>query len=85
LRRDLGPGYHIPSGFMYRWVSCPNYLGEIMQWFGFALAVHALPVWSFVAWTIANLLPRAMRHHQWYRERFDDYPAGRKAILPGLL
>ena len=85
LRRDRGPGYHIPDGFLYRWVSCPNYLGEIIQWLGFALLMNAMAGWSFVVWTIANLLPRALRHHRWYIEQFEDYPSSRRAILPGIL
>ena len=85
LRRENGPGYHIPSGFLYRWVSCPNYLGEMVQWFGFAVAIHSLAGWSFAVWTVANLLPRALRHHQWYRERFEDYPKERRAVLPLIL
>ena len=85
LRRDRGAGYHIPEGFLYRWVSCPNYLGEIIQWTGFAVAMNALAGWSFVCWTIANLLPRALRHHQWYIQQFEDYPASRRAIVPGIL
>jgi hypothetical protein len=35
-------------------------------------------------WTMANLVPRARAHHRWYRERFPDYPARRKALVPGL-
>jgi steroid 5-alpha-reductase/3-oxo-5-alpha-steroid 4-dehydrogenase 1 len=31
-------GYRIPFGGLYRWVSCPNYLGEILEWSGWALA-----------------------------------------------
>ena len=32
-----GPGeYIIPQGSLFRWVSCPNYLGEMIQWFGWA-------------------------------------------------
>ena len=85
LRADHGPGYHIPKGFLYRWVSCPNYLGEMVQWFGFALALQSLAGFSFALWTTANLLPRALRHHQWYLNRFEDYPPDRRAIIPGLL
>jgi 3-oxo-5-alpha-steroid 4-dehydrogenase 1 len=33
---------------------------------------------------MANLVPRARAHHRWYRERFPDYPARRKALVPGL-
>jgi len=85
LRRENGPGYHIPQGFLYRWVSAPNYLGEIIQWCGFALVIQGLAGWTFVVWTVANLLPRAVAHHRWYRERFPDYPASRRALVPGLL
>lgn len=85
LRQRLGPGYHIPHGGMYRFVSCPNYLGELIQWLGLALMMDALAGWSFFVWTAANLVPRAIKHHAWYRARFEDYPPHRKAILPGLL
>ena len=40
---------------------------------------------SFAIYTLANLLPRALSHHQWYLEKFDDYPKERKAFLPYLL
>ena len=85
LRRDHGPGYHIPRGFLYRWVSCPNYLGEITQWVGFAVMINSLAGWTFAVWTMANLLPRAVEHHRWYTERFPDYPERRRAIVPGII
>ena len=85
LRKVNGPGYHIPKGGLYRLVSCPNYLGELLQWTGLAVMVSAPAVWTFVLWTAANLIPRAVRHHRWYRERFSDYPAERRALIPGLL
>ena len=85
LRSTHGPGYHIPMGGMYRFVSCPNYLGELIQWTGFALIVDAPAAWTFVIWTMANLAPRAIKHHHWYRSRFPDYPAKRRALIPGLL
>lgn len=85
LRRPGETGYRIPEGGLYRWSSCPNYLGEIIEWCGFALLTWSLPALSFAVWTIANLVPRALAHHRWYRRRFPDYPAGRKALIPGLL
>ncbi len=85
LRRDHGPGYHIPIRFLYRWVSCPNYFGELLQWVGFAILVDALAGWTFAVWTAANLVPRAVIHHRWYQQRFDDYPKDRRAIFPGIL
>lgn len=77
--------YGIPRGGLYRWISCPNYLGEIVQWLGWALATCSLPGLAFAVWTIANLLPRALAHHRWYRAHFADYPAQRRALIPWLL
>lgn len=84
LRRPGENGYRIPQGGMYRWVSCPNYLGEIVEWTGWALATWSLSGLAFAVWTTANLAPRARSHHRWYREHFPDYPPERKALLPGL-
>jgi len=82
LRAPGETGYKIPSGGLYRWVSCPNYLGEILEWGGFALATWSLPGLAFFVWTIANLAPRARSHHRWYRAKFADYPPERKALVP---
>ena len=83
--RTDGNGYQIPYGLAYRWVSCPNYLGEILQWTGWAVATWSLAGWVFAVWTMANLVPRAIAHHRWYRESFKDYPAERRALVPFLL
>lgn len=39
----------------------------------------------FVLFTLANLVPRAINSHRWYRATFPDYPPERKAIVPFLL
>ena len=83
--RSNDKGYHIPNGFMYKYVSYPNYLGEIMEWVAFALMTWSLAGLSFAVWTIANLVPRAIAGHKWYNETFDNYPKNRKAILPYIL
>jgi protein-S-isoprenylcysteine O-methyltransferase Ste14 len=75
-------GYGVPRGGPFRWVSCPNYLGEIVEWIGWALATWSLAGAAFAFFTVANLAPRARAHHRWYKERFADYPAERKALLP---
>lgn len=85
LRAPGETGYKIPYGGAYRWVSSPNYLGEILTWTGFAIAAWSPAALSFVVMTMANLVPRALSNHRWYRERFDDYPADRRAIVPYLL
>lgn len=85
LRKPGESGYKIPYGGGYRFVSCPNYLGEMLQWCGFALAGWSLPGVAFVAFTAANLVPKAMASHRWYKENFADYPPERKAVIPGIL
>jgi protein-S-isoprenylcysteine O-methyltransferase Ste14 len=85
LRRPGESGYRIPRGGAYRWVSCPNYLGEIVEWFGWALATWSMPGLAFAVYTAANLAPRALDHHEWYRERFPDYPPQRRALVPFVL
>jgi 3-oxo-5-alpha-steroid 4-dehydrogenase 1 len=76
------PGYKIPRGGMYRFISCPNYFGEIVTWIGWAVMTWSLAGVFFVVWTVANLGPRALANHRWYRQTFPDYPAERKAIIP---
>ena len=82
LRRPGESGYSIPSGGLYRWISCPNYFGEILIWTGWAVATWSLAGLVFAVWTAANLVPRARSHQRWYRDRFPDYPAKRKALIP---
>ncbi len=82
LRRPNETGYKIPYGGLFQWVSCPNLLGEIIEWLGFAILMWSLPGWAFFIWTFANLAPRAIAHHHWYREHFPEYPKERKALIP---
>lgn len=85
LRRGGETGYAIPGGGLFRWVSCPNFLGEIIEWTGFAVMTWSPAALAFALWTFFNLVPRGMDHHKWYRATFPDYPPERKAIIPGLL
>jgi 3-oxo-5-alpha-steroid 4-dehydrogenase 1 len=84
LRGHDESGYAVPQGGMYRWISCPNYFGEIIEWIGWAVATWSLAGLAFALWTAANLVPRAHSHHQWYRDSFADYPPERKALVPRL-
>ena len=82
LRKSALNGYVIPHGGLYCLISCPNYLGEIAIWTGWAIATWSLPGLAFAVWTVANLAPRARANHIWYKTNFPDYPADRKALLP---
>lgn len=85
LRRPGDTGYVIPLGGLFDKISCPNLFGEIIEWSGYAILCWNLPAVSFLVWTIANLLPRALWHHKWYNRQFEEYPTGRKALFPYIL
>ena len=85
LRKDGKGEYSIPNGKLFNYISCPNYLGEILEWFGWAIMVLSFAGFSFFVWTLANLIPRALSTHNWYNQNFQDYPKDRKALLPYLL
>ena len=84
LREHSTEEYTISSTGLYRWVSCPNYLGEVVLWIGWAVATRSMAGLAFAVWTVANLAPRAWAHHRWYHQQFEDYPPERKAMLPGI-
>jgi 3-oxo-5-alpha-steroid 4-dehydrogenase 1 len=77
--------YRIPYGGAFRWVSSANYFGEIVWWLGWALMSNTAAAWVFWAFTLSNLVPRALDNHRWYLQKFSDYPKGRKAVFPFVL
>lgn len=74
--------YKIPKGFLYEYVTCPNYLSEVVEWLGWAIMTNSLAGFAFFVATLANLAPRAKAHHEWYYKKFSDYPKNRKALIP---
>ena len=88
LIRLRNPGelnYKIPQNWLFNKVSCANLFGELIEWLGFAILTWSLPAFTFFVWTTANLIPRALSHHKWYKEKFIEYPVNRKAIIPYIL
>jgi len=79
------PRYKIPYGGGFRWVSCPQYFGEILSFTGFAVMTWNLGAVFVLAVTAGNLIPRAIFTHRWFVKNFEDYPPERKAIIPYLL
>jgi 3-oxo-5-alpha-steroid 4-dehydrogenase 1 len=74
--------YRIPRGGLFRWVSSPSYLTELVAWAGLALCTWSLAGVFIFLISAANLVPRAAATHRWYRERFPDYPPERRALIP---
>ncbi len=77
--------YRIPKGGLFRYVTNPSYLTEITAFTGFAIATWSLGATFILLITIGNLVPRAFQTHRWYREKFADYPAERRALIPFVL
>ncbi len=82
LRKSGNKGYQIPDKGLFKLVSSPNYLGEILEWIGWAILTWSLPALAFAVFTIANLMPRAYKNHKWYQQQFPLYPQNRKALIP---
>lgn len=72
LRRPGDHRHYIPRGGMYRWVSSANYLGEVVEWTGFAVLTWSWAGAVFAVWTFANLAPRARRINDRYKREFGD-------------
>ena len=85
LRLPGETGYKVPIGGLFDYVSGANYLCEMIEWAGFALAART-PAAHIFAWCVVfNLAPRAVSHHAWYRAKFGDaYPSQRRALVPFL-
>ncbi|KAG9312124.1 3-oxo-5-alpha-steroid 4-dehydrogenase-domain-containing protein [Chiua virens] len=88
--------YGIPHGYLYTYISYPNYFCEWVEWFGFAIAAAPLPLmtslgalvssvqppWIFVFSEVCLMIARAYKGHQWYLRNFPDYPRDRKVVIP---
>ena len=86
LLGNENPGkYQIPRGWLFRYISCPHYFGEVVEWGGWALMTWSLAGLAFFVFTIANLFPRAIASHKWYKSYFQDYPSDRKAVIPFVI
>lgn len=77
--------YRIPQGGLFKYVSCPSYFTELLSFLGFAIATWSVGALFVLGVSAANLIPRAFQSHQWYKEKFPEYPKNRKVIIPGIL
>ncbi|OMO84597.1 hypothetical protein COLO4_21950 [Corchorus olitorius] len=83
-KRDQTVEYVIPHGDWFDIVSSPHYLAEIIIYAGILVASGGtdFTIWLLLGFVVANLSFAAAETHRWYRQKFEDYPPNRRAILP---
>lgn len=82
--RKTEEGYHIPHGGWFEKATCPHYFFELLAWLGILLlSRHLFTLLAFIA-MFGYLTARSIKTRQWYRQRFPDYPAERKNMIPFL-
>jgi 3-oxo-5-alpha-steroid 4-dehydrogenase 1 len=85
IRHLRAPGdtrHYLPRGGMFRYVTSANYLGELLEWVGFAVLTWSAAGAVFALWTFANLAPRARKINARYQREFGSLT--QKSIIPFL-
>ena len=72
MRSENPAEYVIPEGWLFKYISCPHYFGEMLEWGGWAVLTWSLPGLAFFVFTFANLFPRAISSHKWYKNNFPE-------------
>lgn len=79
LRKDdTDTKHYLPKGGMFKYVTSANYLGELMEWLGFAILTWSVSGLVFFIWTFANLVPRTNTIYKRYQKEFPEEMAKRK-------
>jgi len=80
--RKVVSGYSLPRGGWFEYATCPHYFFELLAWLGIVLVSrHLFSLLAFIA-MFGYLTTRSIKTRQWYRQRFADYPATRKYMIP---
>ncbi|XP_026466396.1 polyprenol reductase-like [Ctenocephalides felis] len=92
LRKDKNSGcvvthkHVVPNGGWFEVVSSPHMFFEVLMYISLGIILHNNLSWWFVmAWVLSNQTSSGVFAHQWYKEKFNDYPKVRKAIYPYVL
>ncbi|MGM9766168.1 MAG: DUF1295 domain-containing protein, partial [Candidatus Cryptobacteroides sp.] len=70
LRKPGDTKHYLPKKGLYKYVTSANYLGEFIEWCGFAILTWSWSGALFAVWTFANLAPRAARIYGRYKDEF---------------
>ena len=84
LRKPGDTAHYLPRKGLFRYVTCANYFGELVEWVGFAVLTWSWSGAVFALWTFANLAPRAASIYELYFNEFPGVidPAKTKRMIP---
>lgn len=86
LRRPGTTERRIPHGPGFNWVTCPNYMFEIVTWLGVLLLSRSWATAFFIAVSVYQMKEWADKKEARYRKEFGNkYRSKRYTVLPGLL
>ena len=70
LRKPGDTNHYLPKKGMYRFVTSANYLGEIVEWLGWAILTWSWAGGLFFWFTCCNLIPRSNAIYLKYEQEF---------------
>ncbi|KAM4710318.1 polyprenal reductase [Discoglossus pictus] len=74
----------VPCGDWFERVSCPHYFAELLIYISIAIVLGLWNTtwWLVVIYVLFNQALAAVLSHEFYHEKFDNYPVERKAFIP---
>ena len=85
LRQPGDSKHYLPKGGLYDYVTSANYLGEIIEWMGWAILTWSLAGFVFFWFTMSNLVPRSNSIYHKYEKEFSDEFHARHPKLKRIL
>jgi len=78
--------YRLPKGDWFQLVSCPHFMAEVLIYSAMLLVMVVADVWTVwwlvIVYTVSTLGLSARQTHMWYKDKFEDYPRTRCAMIP---
>jgi len=82
LRKHGSSAYVVPEGGLFSLIVCPNYLGEIIAWFGLALMSQQVALYASWFAVVMYLSGRAHQTKLWYAKKMETFPLSRARLVP---
>lgn len=77
--------YALIDEFLFKYVSNPNYFGEILEWFGYFCVCQTAESFLFFFSTLNILVAAAIPRNKWNKYNIKGYSADKKACIPFVI